>query len=34
METLNKRAALARHIGELKAGAPVYRPEREAQVLR
>jgi len=34
MLLLNERAAHARSIGELKGGAPVYRPEREAQVLR
>ena len=34
LEALNRRAALARRIGELKAGAPAYRPEREAQILR
>jgi len=34
LETLNQRAALARRIGGLKAGAPAYRPEREAQILR
>ena len=31
---VNRRAALARRVGELKDGAPVYRPEREAQILR
>ena len=31
---LNKRAALARRIGALKAGASAYRPEREAEILR
>ena len=31
---VNERAGLAARIGELKGGAPVYRPEREAQVLR
>ncbi|MGA8049233.1 MAG: prephenate dehydratase [Burkholderiales bacterium] len=30
----NRRAELARRIGGLKAGAPVYRPEREAEILR
>lgn len=30
---LNERAALAREIGALKGGAPVWRPERESQVL-
>jgi chorismate mutase/prephenate dehydratase len=34
LETLNRRAALAKKIGEAKAGAPAYRPEREAQILR
>ena len=31
---VNERAGLAARIGELKGGAAVYRPEREAQVLR
>ena len=31
---VNERAQLARQIGELKGAGPVYRPEREAQVLR
>src|SRR5476651_1243924 len=31
---LNERAALARAVGKLKQGNMVYRPEREAQVLR
>ena len=31
---VNERAALAREIGTLKNGGPIYRPEREAQVLR
>jgi chorismate mutase/prephenate dehydratase len=30
---LEKRAAQAKKIGELKGGAPVYRPERESQIL-
>jgi chorismate mutase/prephenate dehydratase len=30
---LDKRAAQAKRVGEVKAGAPVYRPEREAQIL-
>ena len=30
----NRRAALAREIGALKGGAPAYRPEREAEILR
>jgi len=30
----NRRAGLARRIGELKGGDPAYRPEREAQILR
>lgn len=34
LELVNRRAGLARHIGELKGGTPVYRPEREAQILR
>lgn len=31
---VNQRAAHARQIGEIKGGGPIYRPEREAQVLR
>ena len=31
---VNRRAELARRIGELKAGASAYRPEREAEILR
>ena len=31
---LNERASHARSIGALKGGAPAYRPEREAEVLR
>ncbi|HEY8118026.1 MAG TPA: prephenate dehydratase [Methylophilaceae bacterium] len=31
---VNERAKLAREIGNLKNGGPIYRPEREAQVLR
>ena len=31
---VNRRAGLAGRIGALKKGAPVYRPEREAQILR
>ncbi|MDA0225502.1 MAG: prephenate dehydratase, partial [Proteobacteria bacterium] len=31
---VGRRAGLARRIGELKGGAPVYRPEREAAILR
>jgi len=34
LERLNARAAHAHSIGTLKAGGVVYRPEREAQVLR
>jgi len=34
LERLNARAAHAHAIGKLKAGGVVYRPEREAQVLR
>jgi chorismate mutase/prephenate dehydratase len=33
-ELLEKRAAHAKKIGELKAGAPALRPERESQILR
>jgi len=32
-ELVEKRAAQAKRIGELKSGAPAYRPERESQVL-
>jgi chorismate mutase/prephenate dehydratase len=31
---LHQRASLAQQIGALKDGAPVYRPEREAEILR
>jgi len=31
---VNRRAQYARRIGELKQGAPAYRPEREAEILR
>jgi len=31
---LNRRAALVRKVGELKDGAPAYRPERESEILR
>ncbi|MCC6209668.1 MAG: prephenate dehydratase [Burkholderiales bacterium] len=34
LELLQRRAALARRVGELKAGAPAYRPERESEILR
>src|SRR3954469_20618069 len=34
LSLLNQRAALASRIGKLKKGAPAYRPEREAQILR
>ncbi len=34
LQRLNERARLAHRIGALKQGAAVYRPEREAQVLR
>lgn len=34
LSLLNRRAALARRVGELKNGAPAYRPEREAVILR
>lgn len=34
LELVNKRASHARHIGELKDDGVIYRPEREAQILR
>jgi chorismate mutase/prephenate dehydratase len=34
LKLVNERAEHAREIGELKGGGPIYRPEREAQVLR
>jgi chorismate mutase/prephenate dehydratase len=34
LETLNARAGVAHAVGKLKQGNQVYRPEREAQVLR
>jgi chorismate mutase/prephenate dehydratase len=34
LKLVSERAALARTIGSLKHGGPIYRPEREAQVLR
>jgi chorismate mutase/prephenate dehydratase len=34
LSALERRAALAQRIGGLKGSAPVYRPEREAEVLR
>ncbi len=34
LSIVNRRAALARSVGELKQGAPAYRPEREAEILR
>ena len=34
LKLVNERASHARQIGELKGEGPVYRPEREAQVLR
>lgn len=34
LKLVNQRAQLAREIGNLKGGGPIYRPEREAQVLR
>ena len=33
LRLINRRAGLAQRIGALKQGAPVYRPEREAQIL-
>lgn len=34
LQLVSQRAQHARTIGELKGGGPIYRPEREAQVLR
>jgi chorismate mutase/prephenate dehydratase len=34
LAALERRAGVARRIGELKGGAPAYRPEREAEILR
>ncbi len=34
LELINARAEHARRIGEIKGGGVMYRPEREAQVLR
>ena len=34
LRALNERARLAHAVGKLKQGKQVYRPEREAQVLR
>ncbi|HUQ76068.1 MAG TPA: prephenate dehydratase [Burkholderiales bacterium] len=34
LKLLNRRAGLARRIGALKSGGSVYRPEREAQILK
>src|SRR5919205_671793 len=34
LKLINQRARLASRIGALKAGAPAYRPEREAEILR
>jgi chorismate mutase/prephenate dehydratase len=34
LELLGRRAEAARRIGELKGGAPAYRPERESEILR
>jgi chorismate mutase/prephenate dehydratase len=34
LKLINQRAKLASRIGTLKAGAPAYRPEREAEILR
>lgn len=34
LKLVNERAKHAREIGALKGGGPIYRPEREAQVLR
>ena len=34
LSLVNRRAGLARRVGELKGGTPAYRPEREAEILR
>ena len=34
LELINRRAEIARRIGGVKKGAPAYRPEREAEILR
>jgi chorismate mutase/prephenate dehydratase len=34
LAALDRRASLAQRIGKLKEGAPAYRPEREAEILR
>jgi chorismate mutase / prephenate dehydratase len=34
LQLVSRRAQLARTIGSLKHGGPIYRPEREAQILR
>lgn len=34
LQLVSQRAKLAHTIGEIKGGGPIYRPEREAQVLR
>ena len=34
LQRLSRRAEIAHEIGRVKGGAVVYRPEREAQVLR
>ena len=34
LKLINRRAGLASRIGTAKAGAPAYRPEREAEILR
>lgn len=34
LSLVNRRAGLARRVGEVKQGAPAYRPEREAEILR
>jgi chorismate mutase/prephenate dehydratase len=34
LRLINERAAIARRVGEIKGEGPVYRPEREAQILR
>jgi chorismate mutase/prephenate dehydratase len=34
LQLVNRRAGLAQRIGHVKKGGPVYRPEREAEILR
>lgn len=34
LSLVNRRAAIAKRVGEVKQGGPAYRPEREAEILR